>query len=89
MEIELDYSDMVVLFKSYGCDEKEAETRADYIEQCCSAGWNIRQWYYNSEGQYFLSKDEALEFIKENGLTVDVDCNIYESFNGGIWFEYY
>ena len=89
MECELDYYDMVIMFKGFGCDEAEAETRADYIEQCCGSGWNIRQWYYNSEGQYFESEEEALEYIKKEGLTIGKDCNIYVSCNGGVWFEYY
>lgn len=89
MNIEMDYDSLVVLFRGFGCDVLEAETRAEYIEQCCGSGWNAKEWYYNSEGQYFSNKDEAMEYIKKNGLIIGKDCNIYVSFNGGVWFEYY
>ena len=33
MNIEMDYDSLVVLFRGFGCDVLEAETRAEYIEQ--------------------------------------------------------
>lgn len=89
MLIEMDYDDLVLLLKGLGCDDKEAETRADYIEECCGNDWNVRMWYYNSEGKYFENEEEALEYIKDENLILKKDCNIYVSFNGGVWFEYY
>lgn len=85
----MDYENVLNLLKNLGCEEKEAEARAEYIEQCCDEYWNVEDWYYNSEGKYFDNENEALEFIEDEVLTIEEDCNIYIARNGGVWFEYY
>ena len=89
--IEVSEDDLRILFLGLCGDVREAETLAEYYEQCCwGCDWNIRKWYENTEGMYFDSKEEVLKFIEEEGLTIEEDCNIYVSMrNGGVWFEYY
>lgn len=70
MLCELDFYDIRNLLDGLGY-ENESDIIADYIEECCADGWNIKQWVNNTDFITFKDKEKALEFVKENGLNED------------------
>ena len=85
MLIDVDFHDLTILLRGFGCDYKEAEIVADYIEESGLDEITIRKWVANVDYICFDNKEECLQHIKEEGLNVE-DCTIYDG-QFGCYFE--
>ena len=86
MLIEMDCYDMSELIKELGYEE-HCDLLADYVDDCCCDGWDIKRWLancYNSTIYCFENKEEALEFIEHEKRTLDEDCCWYTNSNYGV-----
>lgn len=75
----MDYYDLSLYIKSLGYEHYEL--LADYIEECCCDGWNVKSWLANANYRCFNDKNELIECMEEENLK-DGDCSIYNGHNG-------
>ena len=86
MLIEVDFYDLTVLLKGLGYDNEDII--AEYITDCCCSEINVKYWLGNANYNCFKNKDEALNYIKEQGYTLEDNCIVYEG-DCGIFVELY
>lgn len=79
MKFDLDYPDLVRLLEACGCEYQTASVVADYLDEFVGE-LDLTQYIWNTlmfHVHVFDSKDEALDFIRSEGVAVE-DCTVYE-----------
>ena len=88
---KISYMELVRLLVAHEHDKVVAETVADYLTSCIDFELNLEGYLWNEllfNTAILDSKEEAIQYIKDN-LCCDVDdCTIFEASNGKCYLEW-
>lgn len=88
---KISYMELVRLLKAHNHENDVAYTVADYLTSCVDYELDLEYYLWNTllfNVEIFDSKEEALQYVKEN-LTVEAeDCTIYETDNNKCYLQF-